>query len=103
MAEPSAPAPPTNTPIPRRSRARRWVRWVLIALMTGVACLVGWKLAHRELKRVEGKLELAAAVADTERTDPDWRWEALNAVRRWRFEPVDAPVTTRRTIGFSPG
>lgn len=29
--------------------------------------------------------------------------EALNAVRRWRFEPVDAPVTTRRTIGFNPG
>ena len=29
--------------------------------------------------------------------------EAVNAVRRWRFQPVDAPVTTRRTIGFSPG
>ena len=29
--------------------------------------------------------------------------EALNAVRRWRFEPLDAPVTTRRTIGFNPG
>ncbi|KAF1719882.1 energy transducer TonB [Pseudoxanthomonas wuyuanensis] len=29
--------------------------------------------------------------------------EALNAVRRWKFEPVDAPVTTRRTIGFNPG
>lgn len=29
--------------------------------------------------------------------------EALNAVRRWKFEPVDSPVTTRRTIGFSPG
>lgn len=28
--------------------------------------------------------------------------ETLNAVRRWRFEPVDAPVTTRRTIGFNP-
>ncbi|HRO28508.1 MAG TPA: energy transducer TonB, partial [Luteimonas sp.] len=28
--------------------------------------------------------------------------EALNAVRRWRFEPVDAPVTTRRTINFTP-
>ena len=28
--------------------------------------------------------------------------EALAAVRRWRFEPVAAPVTTRRTIGFSP-
>jgi periplasmic protein TonB len=29
--------------------------------------------------------------------------EAVAAVRRWRFEPVAAPVTTRRTIGFSPG
>jgi hypothetical protein len=28
---------------------------------------------------------------------------AVNAVKRWRFEPVDAPVTTRRTIGFKPG
>ncbi|PBJ84572.1 energy transducer TonB [Lysobacteraceae bacterium NML93-0399] len=28
--------------------------------------------------------------------------EALAAVRRWRFEPVAAPVTTRRTIGFAP-
>ncbi len=29
--------------------------------------------------------------------------EAILAVRRWRFEPVDAPITTRRTIGFTPG
>ena len=29
--------------------------------------------------------------------------EALTAVRRWRFEPVDAPVTTRRTLAFNPG
>ena len=29
--------------------------------------------------------------------------EALSAVRRWRFEPVDAPVTTRRTVAFNPG
>lgn len=29
--------------------------------------------------------------------------EALNAVKRWRFEPVSAPVTTRRTLAFSPG
>ena len=28
--------------------------------------------------------------------------EAVNAVRKWRFQPVDAPVTTRRTIGFNP-
>jgi protein TonB len=29
--------------------------------------------------------------------------EAVAAVRRWRFEPVGEPVTTRRTIGFKPG
>lgn len=28
--------------------------------------------------------------------------EAVNAVRKWRFQPIDAPVTTRRTIGFNP-
>ncbi|PPV07986.1 TonB-like protein [Xanthomonas bromi] len=29
--------------------------------------------------------------------------EALNAVKRWRFEPVATPVTTRRTLSFNPG
>lgn len=29
--------------------------------------------------------------------------EALNAVKRWKFEPVGAPVTTRRTLSFAPG
>lgn len=29
--------------------------------------------------------------------------EALNAVRRWRFEPIDSATTTRRTIAFNPG
>ncbi len=28
--------------------------------------------------------------------------EATNAVRRWKFEPIDAPVTTRRTLAFTP-
>lgn len=28
---------------------------------------------------------------------------ALDAVQRWRFQPVSEPVTIRRTIGFNPG
>ena len=28
---------------------------------------------------------------------------ALNAVKRWRFQPIDSAVTTRRTITFNPG
>ena len=27
---------------------------------------------------------------------------ALSAVRRWRFQPVSAPITTRRSINFEP-
>lgn len=29
--------------------------------------------------------------------------EALAAVKKWRFQPISAPVTTRRTIAFNPG
>lgn len=29
--------------------------------------------------------------------------EAVAAVKRWRFQPIASPVTTRRTIGFKPG
>lgn len=29
--------------------------------------------------------------------------EAINAVKRWKFQPVASPVTSRRTIGFNPG
>lgn len=29
--------------------------------------------------------------------------EALAAVKKWRFQPIAAPVTTRRTIAFNPG
>lgn len=28
---------------------------------------------------------------------------ALDAVKRWKFQPVGSPVTSRRSIGFSPG
>jgi protein TonB len=50
---------------------------------------------------VDGSVSAARVV----RADPPrvFDREALNAVRRWRFEPVPGPVTTRRTINFSPG
>ena len=28
--------------------------------------------------------------------------EAINAVKRWRFEPISSPTTTRRTLAFQP-
>jgi len=29
--------------------------------------------------------------------------DAIAAVKKWRFEPVGSPITTRRTIAFKPG
>ncbi|TYT26504.1 TonB family protein [Luteimonas viscosa] len=49
---------------------------------------------------VDGSVSAARVVRATPARTFDR--EALNAVRRWRFEPVPAPVTTRRTINFSP-
>ncbi|MDH5832347.1 energy transducer TonB [Luteimonas kalidii] len=49
---------------------------------------------------VDGSVSAARVVrADPART---FDREALNAVRRWRFEPVPSAVTTRRTINFNP-
>jgi protein TonB len=57
--------------------------------------------------QVEFTVNPDGSVADARviRADPPRVFDraALNAVRRWRFEPVAAPVTTRRTIGFTPG
>lgn len=49
---------------------------------------------------VDGSVSNARVV----RADPPrvFDREAVAAVRRWRFEPIAAPVTTRRVIAFSP-
>ena len=48
----------------------------------------------------DGSVSNARVVRASERI---FEREALNAVRRWRFQPVGSPVTTRRTIGFNSG
>lgn len=90
---PAAPAPaatqlrPLSTPAPRYPQE---------ALRAGAAGEVQVEFTVA----VDGSVTNARVV----RADPPrvFDREALTAVRRWRFEPVPAPVTTRRTIGFSP-
>lgn len=48
----------------------------------GVLGFVGYKLAWREAVRAKGNRELASAVAEAERTDPNWTWERVNAGRQ---------------------
>ncbi|SJZ96975.1 energy transducer TonB [Novilysobacter spongiicola] len=46
----------------------------------------------------------AVTSARVVRSDPPRIFDraALDAVQRWRFQPISAAVTTRRTIGFDP-
>ena len=72
----------TTRPVVHRSRKRRFARWLLVTLAGSFLLVVVWNLVKRELTRVEGKRELAAAIVDADRDDPDWRWDRLNATRK---------------------
>jgi protein TonB len=67
--------------------------------------------AYRDATRGEVVVELtvgtdgSVSAARVVRATPPRVFDraALAAVKRWRFEPVSAPVTTRRTIAFNLG
>ena len=74
------PRPERLVPIPR-PRRWRWARWVLLSVGVPLVCYFTWTLIAREWTRRQGERELAETVADVERHEPNWRWEALNAAR----------------------
>jgi hypothetical protein len=61
---------------------KRWLKRVVGAVVLVLVVRTVWLIGEREWRRAAGEKELAAAVAETEATDPDWRWEALSAKRR---------------------
>ena len=73
---------PNTPPVVHRSRKRGCARWLLVSVVTSFIFITIWNLVKRELTRAEGKRDLAAAIADVDRDDPDWRWEQLNAARK---------------------
>lgn len=75
----SAPTPP---PIVHRSRKWRFVRWLVVSVVTSFVAITLWNLVQRESIRIQGNRELAAAIAEADRDDPDWTWEKLNAARK---------------------
>ena len=94
----SAPARPaaTRAPIVLRAVNTPSPRYPPEALRTGTGGTVV----------LEFTVGTNGAVSDVRvvRSDPArvFDREAINAARRWQFEPVEAPVTTRRTISFDP-
>ncbi len=59
----------------------RWLMRAVIAIFAIFILLIVWKIGEREWTRSVSNQELAAAIEETDRSDPDWRWEALNAKR----------------------
>src|SRR5690606_23197027 len=91
-ATPATPAAPTLRPL--STPAPRYPAEALRAAQSGEV-------------QVEFTVAPDGSVSDARvvRADPPrvFDREAVAAVRRWRFEPVSQPVTTRRTIAFNPG
>lgn len=89
---PATPAAPTLRPL--STPAPRYPAEALRAAQSGEV-------------QVEFTVAPDGSVSDARvvRADPPrvFDREAVAAVRRWRFEPVSQPVTTRRTIAFNPG
>ena len=98
--QPTTPAPSANRPAASASDLRAIStpapRYPPDALRSGTSGEVQVEFTVA----IDGSVSAVRVV----RADPPrvFDREALNAVRRWRFEPVPGPVTTRRTINFSP-
>jgi hypothetical protein len=80
--------PKALNPPPRRSRIRRWARWLLKALLVlfvigGITFLVA-----RTTIRMQGRSELREVTERLDRKDPGWRVEDIEAARA-RAAPPD--------------
>ncbi|MBA4189624.1 MAG: hypothetical protein C0467_16690 [Planctomycetaceae bacterium] len=53
----------------------------LLAVIVGIGGAVFFSVGSRALERRKGNSELAAAIAECDAADPDWRWTQLNAKR----------------------
>jgi hypothetical protein len=53
----------------------------VLAVAVGVFGSIGWIVAEREWERRTGERDLAAAVAERDAADPNWRWDKLPAAR----------------------
>ena len=100
----ATPAPATSTPAPARAAPSN-----LVVVSTPAPRYPPEALRTAQSGEVQVEFTVgtdgSVSAARVVRSNPAGVFdrEALSAVKRWRFQPVAAPVTTRRTIGFNPG
>ena len=60
---------------------KKWLKRTLAIIVVYLVLQTLWLVGQREWQRSAGEREFAETVALTEQTDPDWRWDALDAKR----------------------
>lgn len=83
--------------------SRRWLRRILVAVLFSLLTTTVWLVGQREWRRQTGERDFAAAIAETEQTDPDWRWERLSAARRQPAPGRNGAEVIRRVKENVPG
>jgi hypothetical protein len=73
-----------SSSLPERPKRRRWWKWtrrILFGLVGLIVVAVAAVLVIREVKKARAEKELAAAIAELDRTDPRWRLEQIEEDR----------------------
>ncbi|MBA4065685.1 MAG: hypothetical protein C0501_18600 [Isosphaera sp.] len=64
------------------TRRKSWLRRTAVAVVVSLLVTTVWLVGKREWHRRAGNRDYAAAVAETEATDPAWRWDDIRAARK---------------------
>lgn len=73
----------------RRSRRRRWAGRVAVTLLVSLTGLLVWQTIQWQITRRAGEKRLAAAIAETDAADPNWRLDQLMAERNRSLPPPE--------------
>jgi hypothetical protein len=79
---PTLAKPPVPPPVKPRSRFWKWLKRIVIAVLSLVAVFFVYLVIDREVARHQGNRELDETIAKLDAADPGWRWVPLNAARK---------------------
>ena len=80
----------------KRSSLWRWPKRLVLTVSVALIVYFTWHYGNREWTKRQGERALAEARGETERDDPDWTWERLNAARPRPPADKNAADTIRR-------
>lgn len=81
----------------------RWLRRVFFTLLVSFLVTTVWLLAQREWRRAKGNRDVAAAVAEIEATDPNWRYDDLSTTRPKPPDDKNGALLVPRIVSLFPG